>query len=497
MAYDGALALAQPVSISLPAEQSLVGGLLQCPDDVPLAREIVPRADWIEDATCRAVYQAILDCFAAGESADLMTVADRMERCGLLAGVGGFETLAELVGGTLPVNLLHHARAVARHGKARSLTRVGERLSEHARSAGANPSDLARAAVAALQDLAREPGDEDDELILDMAQLRARYKAQTWLCKGAIPANSIGMFFGASQTFKSFVALDLALHVAYGYPWLGRRTEKGDVLYLAAEGEAGIVKRIDAWHIQRNLDPEACPMKTVVLPLSLLTDASRLRARIERMELRPALIVVDTMSQTFSGEENSNTEVANYLRTLGIELRAPFNASVLVVHHTGHVATERPRGASAIMPNVDFLYSVWREEGEMLTSLECQKQKDDRRPDLATFSLTVVPLGNDQHGDPVTSLAARHVTDAADILRIVEQSGNADGGFGRFLRAVGTGAPEDVVREAFYKLMPDSDAEARRKAYQRAKKQAIGRNAVSIRGDWIEVTVASYSAIRG
>ena len=72
--------------------------------------------------------------------------------------------------------------------------------------------------------------------------------------KGLIPEQSIGFIFGASQTFKSFIALDYALHRAYGMRWMGRKTRQAVPVYLAAEGGAGIMRRIEAWHLARNRD---------------------------------------------------------------------------------------------------------------------------------------------------------------------------------------------------------------------------------------------------
>mgnify|MGYP002133458850 CR=1 FL=1 len=40
-----------------------------------------------------------------------------------------------------------------------------------------------------------------------------------------------------------------------------------------------------------------------------------------------------------------------------------------MIHHSGHTATERPRGSSAIQANTDYLYGVYRDEKEMLATL--------------------------------------------------------------------------------------------------------------------------------
>ena len=43
-----------------------------------------------------------------------------------------------------------------------------------------------------------------------------------WLVAGILPAKSIAQLYGGSGSGKSFVALDMALSVATGRPWLGK-----------------------------------------------------------------------------------------------------------------------------------------------------------------------------------------------------------------------------------------------------------------------------------
>ena len=57
------------------------------------------------------------------------------------------------------------------------------------------------------------------------------------------------------------------------------------------------------------------------------------------------MVVVDTLSQTYSGEENSANEMAAYLREIGLRFRQLWQCAVLLIHHSGHQATERPCGS--------------------------------------------------------------------------------------------------------------------------------------------------------
>jgi hypothetical protein len=55
------------------------------------------------------------------------------------------------------------------------------------------------------------------------------------LVEGILPAKGIVGLIGDQQSFKTFLATDLALHIAFGRPWFGRRVSKGAVVYISAE----------------------------------------------------------------------------------------------------------------------------------------------------------------------------------------------------------------------------------------------------------------------
>ena len=97
------------------------------------------------------------------------------------------------------------------------------------------------------------------------------------------------------------------------------------------------------------------------------------------------------------------------LRAIRIELAHAFGACVLVIHHSGHAATERPRGSSAIRANSDFLIGVFRDEKDMLATVEVVHQKDGELLPSTNFGLTSIAIGEDSDGDKVTSLVAKHL----------------------------------------------------------------------------------------
>lgn len=323
------------------------------------------------------------------------------------------------------------------------------------------------------------------QLLYTLDDLAERAAKLRWLVKYTLPEDSIGVVFGASGAFKSFIAIDAACHIAHGMKWLGKKTRKGSVVYLAAEGGAGIVRRFQAWHRRHNKKWTDAEIHVCPVPLELMTDGPRLRAELDRLGIKPDLIVVDTMSQMFTGEENSASDVAAFLRSIGSVLRDHFHACVMVVHHSGHNAAERPRGSSAIIGNVDYMFGVHRDEKEMLAILSCPKQKDAEKLADQNFALTVHELGKDEDGDAITSLAASHIDTAAQLVEAIRRESKGGRGSNRvvFERLAVSGAGIEDVREQFYAELGALEPNAKRQAWNKCKAWAMDSGIVMVVGD--------------
>lgn len=473
-----------PLSVVQGAELSLVAALMTTPGAVSEVCDILQPAHFERD-DASVIYAAILQCHHNGIEVNPLTVCEQLESAGTLERAGWVAGVVEIAATSVSWGTVASlAQIIIRDFDRNKIRKLGLRLVEMAESRSIDPSDLASLVASYVQQFNRKPVQSD--LIVTVDTLHELHKAQTWAVKSVIPSNAVGMFFGASGTFKSFLALDYALHRAYGLPWLGRKTAKGVPVYLAAEGGAGLMRRVEAWHQQRGMDWRQCPMRFIIVPIHIQGDgANRIRAAIDSLDIIPSDIIIDTMSQTFAGEENSSTEVAGYLSQIGAELRKPYGSTVLIVHHTGHSATERPRGSSAILANVDFLFGVFRDEKEPIATLECVKQKDGDLWGPVSFALSRMVLGQDADGEEITSLAARHIAGAEEIIAAASRSTGAPSALVRLLNAIGSGAPESEVRDRFYQTMPEADSDAKRQAFYRAIRRAEGQQIITRQGDWI------------
>ena len=468
------------------AEQSVLGSLLQDNTALAVVGDLLDAQSFYFHPN-RMIFDAIQRLLRAGHPADAVTVFERLQVSGLGDEVGGIAYLHAL---ELCVPNARNARRYAEI--------VAEKYAERALIAGCDEAlqicwdsksklsermERIAGVMARAEKLQNGVGDRVPLMRLDA--LRAAAEQVRWAVKHVIPAASVGMMFGGSGTFKSFIALDMALHVAHGLPWMGRITKQAPVLYIAAEGGAGLWSRINAWHKARRLDWKDAPLYVVPAAIDLTVDAWRVVDAAQAVGVTPGMIIVDTLSQTYSGEENSANEMAAYLREIGLRFRQLWQCAVVLVHHTGHAATERPRGSSAIRANLDFLLGVFRDEKEMIATMSCVKQKDGELFSDASFSMTVTDLGFDEDGDKLTSLVARHLStsDEIETARLAEQAAGRGGRNSSFMALITNGMPISSLRKAFYELLEGVDAEAKKKAFFRAKQWAVDQGFIDLAGD--------------
>lgn len=67
-----------------------------------------------------------------------------------------------------------------------------------------------------------------------------------WIIDGLLTKQSVAFLVGPSGSFKSFLAVAMATHIANGEPFAGLPTQKGRVLYSAHEGLRGLPARFKA-----------------------------------------------------------------------------------------------------------------------------------------------------------------------------------------------------------------------------------------------------------
>lgn len=305
--------------------------------------------------------------------------------------------------------------------------------------------------------------------------------------------NSFACLFGAPASYKSFLALDWALSLSHGVDWNGRATEKSTVVYLALEGQSGLLQRIDAWHNDNGLDPDDIEFICFIMPLSLADEAaegSDMTGMIGEIEYqlkdgKPKLIVVDTLARSFTGkDENSATDMGIFVRNMDI-LKNKFNCSVLVVHHSGKDSDRGMRGSSALRGAVDSEYEIKRQGDGMTVCLKVKKQKDTEEAEPLFLEAREVSwheaLGVEQTSlvlDPRDAPPRKQFISgdqgvALDILDSLLQDDNAV----EKDRLGNVGVPESLFRDVVIQSLPNH---AERRSWHKFKKRLENKEFIKV-----------------
>ncbi len=323
-----------------------------------------------------------------------------------------------------------------------------------------------------------------------LGELKAELR-NTYLVKGWIDQGAASTIYGESNVGKTFLALDMGLHVAAGEDWHGSRVAQGLVIYAAAEGGRGIVNRLAAFKKDKPELARSAAGNFILLPLTLdLCAPGDAQAFVDALgDLRPALVVIDTLARSMgAGDENTAKDMGQFVANVDY-IRAETGAHVLVIHHSGKDTSRGARGSGALRGAVDTEIELTR-DGKVI-SATTRKQRD--MPDDAAFhySLRSVFIGYDEDGDAVTSCVVEPTEEApkrgpklneAQKLALdtyktaAATNGVWDGG--AFL-----GLHVDDWRPAFYAKHTGDTPDAKKKAFQRARGDLVKLKKMTVQDD--------------
>jgi hypothetical protein len=326
--------------------------------------------------------------------------------------------------------------------------------------------------------------------------------SEQWLIKGILPREGAAALYGKFGSFKSFAAGDIALHVATGTAWAGRRVTKEPVVYVAAEGAQGFRKRLEGFRLAHPNTPSDAPFFLISDAPNLGAehgDAAALCASIEGYGVSPGLIVIDTLSATLASADENGAGMVQFV-TNANALARRFHCLVLVVHHVGHGDAERMRGHSSFAGAADAIILCERPGDELATTLTLQKAKDEASNIRLTAHLSRIVIGHDQDGDEISTLTIETVEDIepgvkasreqkppASARLLMEVVAQAVDEAGETFRPWSDGPPvrgvdDDQVRRRLYERIaeqagPDDDAtklgERQRRAFNRSIEVAL------------------------
>lgn len=209
------------------------------------------------------------------------------------------------------------------------------------------------------------------------------------LIDGFLFRDSLVRTFGAPKSLKSFVTLDMAASVSLGIEWMGHRTSRTKVLYIAAEGVRGLAKRRDAWNEAHEAD-----MDVIFYPAAVnLGSDSEVYELIAFCRIHEVgYVVIDTQARCTVGvEENDNTEMGLVVAALD-SLKDATGACVHLVHHSSGANPQKARGATAWDGALDAeFYTIrdWDTKDRVILHTKFQKDADELDP----IEMRVIEVG--------------------------------------------------------------------------------------------------------
>ncbi len=405
----------QKATFNHAAERAVIAALIRKPDGRGILQLGISTDLFTQPVTQEAM-TAILAFITDGVNPDAATLENALSQRALIE---------------VETSLLEHVSAANLPGYVQLLKncRTERRIQEHRQwlikaIAAGRPAAEIRALTDEIEALERP--EKRRRTFQNLSALLDTPPSENWLVKGFIAADSTNVIFGDSGSGKSFIVIDLFCHIAAGIPWLFNTVKPGKVLYIAGEGQNGIIRRFKAW-FEANGHYEArnnIEVRTMPAALCDAESTAILVDEIADMPEKPRAIAIDTLARNFGpGDENATRDMNQFVAGLDA-LRAVTQAAIIVPHHSGHGDKNRGRGSSVLKAAIDTEFQVERDEVDGQKSeiirLRCSKMKDSEPPGGRAWKLTQQPLPwCDEEGMPMNSAILVPLLD----YEVGEQSG--------------------------------------------------------------------------
>jgi hypothetical protein len=198
--------------------------------------------------------------------------------------------------------------------------------------------------------------------------------------EGVVPRHAKSVLFGQSDSFKTFIAVDIGCSVSTGRSFHGHATKQCKVIFLANEGANAVGrKRIPAWMAYHNIPAnERQNIFLITAETTLPNEASRanLMAAI-RAVVRTGenfFLIIDVLRGTMNGSENDDE--AAFAWTAAAEILIGEGAAILTVTHSPYNEDGRMRGHSHLWGSFDTRLQAEGDKDKRTTVLKVNRHKD-------------------------------------------------------------------------------------------------------------------------
>ncbi len=243
--------------------------------------------------------------------------------------------------------------------------------------------------------------------LLDVEALLKSGDAQ-WLVDGLLPARGLTFLVGRFGAGKTFLALDLALHISSSLAtWHNRSIEGANVFYAYSEGL--LKARVAAW--RKHHDPEAWPPSISFGAGAInLLDVNSIQRFLRIVGGENQLIVLETLSSMTAGADENDSKTAGQAIEALHYIEKETGAAILVTHHTPlDPRNQRIRGHSRLGDGADTILLLENAKGAL--TLRTLKQREAEAGDPIHLQLVK------QDGSLVVAAASPPVSRSAGTNR--------------------------------------------------------------------------------
>ncbi|GAB6089564.1 AAA family ATPase [Spirochaeta dissipatitropha] len=219
------------------------------------------------------------------------------------------------------------------------------------------------------------------------------------LIEDTLSARSECVIFADQFEGKTHAVVSMTFAIAAGLPFNGKPTQKGAVLAVVPEDDAGYRRRIYANCIHHGIDP--ADLVYHVLPgATEITNEKQVEKlildTISNMPEPPKVIVIDTVARAL-GSADPNSQMGLYVR--GVEaIKRVVGCTVVSIHHTGHADKGRERGGSELKAAADHRFSVSMAKNGVCTMTNLKNKARGTQGDTINMKFTKVLIGEDEKG---------------------------------------------------------------------------------------------------
>jgi hypothetical protein len=252
-----------------------------------------------------------------------------------------------------------------------------------------------------------------------------------YVIKGLIPRRETVLIYGPAQSGKSFFAQDLAMAIARGGEYQGRKVRRGIVIYCAAEAGAGFVYNRFAGYATGKGIPEEEPLPFICLTrrFDLFADEQQTTDLINEIKCLVAFwkqkypdddieleaVVIDTMNKVTPGMDEISGKDVSLMIFRFERIMAECSTGLWLVHHMNAAGTG-PRGHTSLFAAFETAIRVGKydhsdknapprfKDGEKWRDrryTQITKQREGEDGEITDFYLRGVVSGYDDDNAPI------------------------------------------------------------------------------------------------